>query len=118
MTLHQLEIETYLGWGEQERSQPQKIRVDIRLGFTIPPLACRNDELADTICYHRLITQLKQYLANRSFRLIEYLGREIYQFIKSTHPQQLVSIRVHKHPPMADIIEGVSFHYGDEDNPW
>jgi FolB domain-containing protein len=109
----------FLGWPDSERAQQQIVIVDFSLRFAEPPAGCVSDQLQDTHCYDTLTTKLKDMLASGNFRLLEHLGHEIYQFIKTlVTTTTLVNIRVKKLPPIANLKEGVFFHYGDENFVW
>ena len=113
--LQGLEFDVHLGWPDEERKQQQKVLLDIELRFLHPPRACSTDDLADTHCYDQLAKNIMQHLSKREFRLMEHLGKELYQYIKHQFHKQEVSlnIRITKRPPIANLRGGVSFCYGD-----
>lgn len=82
LSLKNLIIPIHIGWSELEREKAQDITVNILIEFAVPPLACETDELEDTICYKTLSDKIRQYCTSREFKLIEYLGYQLYQFIK------------------------------------
>lgn len=113
--LNALKLEIFLGWLDSERMQQQTIFADIHLGFLTPPKACISDDLQDTFCYDMLISQIKTHLANRHFRLIEYLGQDIYQYLKQIlNPGISIKISLTKKPAIENLTGGVTFFYGDE----
>lgn len=113
--LHDLIMEVSLGWPEEERQQKQLIRVDLKIQFNTPPKACQSDHLDDTTCYESLVNELKHHLENKSFRLLEHLGHEIYQLCKhSLATDSRIWIQVRKNPPIPNLMGGVSFCYGDD----
>ena len=119
ITLQGLELPVHLGWPHAERLVKQIVRLDIQLAFKEPPKGCITDNLEDTQCYDTLISQLKETILTKKFRLIEYLGHEIYQTLKkalSTDTQ--VSLRVTKQTAIPNLTGGVTFYYGDENNAW
>lgn len=113
MALYQLELAVFLGWPDSERLTQQTILLDIKIEFATPPLACVTDNLVDTVCYDTLVNNLKSMITTRHFRLVEYLGQEIYDFLKKNFSNNLISLRIHKKPPIIDLLGGVTFCYGD-----
>ncbi len=120
IVIHGLELKLNLGWSESERlPKKQIVVIDIKLDFIQPPQACTSDNLADTICYDKLISEIKSSISPRKFLLLEHLGHEIYNAIKNNlNNQVLVAIKVKKKPAIEDLKKGVSFYYGDKDCIW
>lgn len=114
MKLNNLEFPVRLGWGSDERAGFQMVSINIELVFPEPPAACQNDRLEDTICYHRLTEQLRDYLGGQSFRLIEYLTRELYCRLRELLPAGIgIQVQTTKKPAIKELTQGVSFTYGD-----
>lgn len=114
LKINQFELSLFLGWSAEERSQTQRISLDIDLTFSLPPKACQSDELTDTICYFELTEKLRHHFTEKTFRLIEHLAHDIYQFLKN-HVDSGVSVMVHlkKQPDIKQLHGGVCFSYGD-----
>ena len=113
--LNALKLDVFLGWPDAERMQQQTIFVDVHLRFPLPPKACISDDLQDTFCYDTLVKQIKTHLGHRHFRLLEYLGQDIYQCIKQNLQNDiLVKIHLTKQPAIENLTGGVTFFYGDE----
>src|SRR5687768_4437996 len=108
LTLQGLAFDVFLGWPDKEREQKQSILLDIELCFNHPPRACSTDDLADTHCYDELVSNIKQHLRERSFRLIEHLGKELYQYIRHefTPHDASLNIRITKKPPIPNLMGG------------
>src|SRR5260221_303793 len=87
IVLHQLELSVHLGWPESERLQKQYVMIDIELYFAEPPKACVSDELEDTFDYETLSNALTENIPLREYRLLEHLGHDIYQFVKTLAPK-------------------------------
>ncbi|OGT61503.1 MAG: hypothetical protein A3F14_03980 [Gammaproteobacteria bacterium RIFCSPHIGHO2_12_FULL_43_28] len=110
-----LELYVHLGWPDQERKEKQLVKLDIHLTFVNPPKACQSDLLTDTICYAGLIDQLHDYLANKTFHLIEHLTNEIYQFLKSCLPAgTMLRVILTKHPAITGLTGGICFSLANE----
>lgn len=82
LILEKLSLKVNLGYSTEERSLPQWISLHIQLSFTKLPLACINDNLNDTLCYANLTDDLQNFCNGRSFKLIEALAYQLYQFLK------------------------------------
>jgi len=119
IVLRGLEFPVYLGWPDAERAQPQIVVIDFNLQFPQPPHGCVSDELQDTHCYDTLTSSILEKISQRQFRLLEHLGHEVYQHLKSFVKEGTkVNIRVKKLPPIAGLKGGVFFNYGDENFVW
>jgi len=112
--LNQLSMDVLLGWPKDERSAKQTVFVDIILHFHALPTGCQTDELADTICYRSLIEKLIAHTQAKEYRLLEYLGHDIYQFLKSLLNDSLaIAVTITKFPSIDALTQGVSFQCGD-----
>ena len=113
LTLNGLELSIYLGWPQTERLQPQTVSVDMTIQFAVPPKACTTDTLNDTFCYDELVTLLKEKIAQRQFKLLEYLCYEMYQIVKNFLPADVtLRLCVTKKPAIENLTGGVRFCYG------
>lgn len=113
--LNQLKLMVQLGWPDAERMSLQPIFVDFKIRFLNVPNACQTDVLDDTFCYDSLVTFFKTEVAKRQFRLIEHLGAYLYQLAKNRLTEHAITICLTKQPPIADLTNGVSFYYGDDE---
>jgi len=115
MTLNQFLLSVNLGWPTSERAKTQIVAIDITLKFQNPPKACDSDQLADTYCYHQLTEILKNGTYNKTFRLLEYLTKELYYLTKNYLGDNiLINIKATKKTPgIKNLIGGVSFSYGN-----
>ena len=82
LILEKLNLLVKLGNSVEERQLPQKVSLQIKLGFDRLLDACTNDNLMNTICYANLADNLQQFCDDRSFKLIEALTYQLYQFLK------------------------------------
>jgi dihydroneopterin aldolase len=109
-----LELKVHLGWPDNERQEPQVVHLDVDIWFKGPPKACITDNLDDTICYSTLVDEIRNDISTKKFHLIEYLSREIHQFIKSRlSDQSRVTVRITKHTQIQGLTGGVCFGYED-----
>jgi dihydroneopterin aldolase len=78
--LHQIEIrrlrvQTFIGVPDEERSQPQELRVSVVLEVDLP-FAAMGDEIGRTLDYAALAGELQALAAARPRRLIETLAAD------------------------------------------
>lgn len=117
--LNGLELSVNLGWPQGERVKQQIVTLDATIYFAKAPLACTSDNLDDTVCYDKLVEKIKSYLIARNFRLLEHLGHELHQIIKTNFPADTrVKINVTKKPAILNLTGGVTFCYSDLESPW
>lgn len=79
--LHQIEIrrlrvQTFIGVPDEERSQPQELRVSVVLEVDLP-FAAMDDEIGRTLDYAALAGELQALAGARPRRLIETLADEL-----------------------------------------
>jgi dihydroneopterin aldolase len=109
LLLNGLELYVTLGCSDEEKSNKQMIKLDLELSFDDITSATNNDILEGTICYYTLRNDIQKFCDGISCNLIEYLTKQIYNFITELHPNISVKyIRLIKSPPMGQI-ETASF---------
>lgn len=114
-SLQGLGAEVRLGWGAEERSEPQGVSFDVELRFAELPRASFTDDLGDTVCYAGVAAALREVCARGEYRLIERLGREAHVRVRELcPPQSRLRVRVTKlKPPVAELTGGASFEVAD-----
>ena len=117
LILEKLNLHVKLGHSIEERSLPQWVSVQIKLGFDNLPPACINDQLNDTICYATLANELQQFCDKHCFKLIEALAYQLYQFLKQKlskiiHNQINIFLCITKNPQLTKV-EQSSFSISD-----
>ncbi len=114
-----LELCVHLGWPVDEILKKQVVLLDVHIIFAQPPTGCQSDHLSDTYCYSELIKNIRQFTETKEFHLIEFLSRELFQFIKTRLPQDArMSVRITKHPKIPGLTQGVCFSYGECESVW
>ncbi len=114
ISVNRLQASAHLGFYNGERAKPQPIEVCFRLYFPEAPLASTNDE-ADFIDYGQLSKTLTDFIASRDFKLIEYMGAELFRQLRAdldarggTHIK--LWLRLNKiAAPVPGLIGGASF---------
>lgn len=109
LAIESLALQVRLGVPDVERAVPQTVFVALAFQFTEPPAACFSDQISETICYATLAKQLQAFCDTKSFCLLETLGYQLYQHLKtdllSNFSEQPIKIRlcVTKHPPLKNL---------------
>ena len=75
-----LEIETRIGVPDEERAEPQLLRVDLELAPATAFVGMA-DEVAATIDYHRVCNEVRNLAARGERKLIETLASEIADLV-------------------------------------
>ncbi|MCJ8276249.1 MAG: dihydroneopterin aldolase [Bdellovibrionales bacterium] len=104
-----------LGCMADERSVPQGVDFQIKIGFHETLVAEGSDELEDTVCYAQLSEKVSHLVEANEYKLIEKLARDVFMEVQSMLPQNAtLQVRVHKLKPPIDILtQGVYYTMGD-----
>jgi len=106
-----VQLFVHLGFSEAERANKQEVLADINFYFTEEPKAIKSDLLKDTICYHTLILDLRAFLAEKHFAMLEKLSSDIFEFLS----QKLdINAKLHlsitkTQPPVDGLLGGVKY---------
>jgi len=113
LTLKNYKLNISLGWTETERQTKQTVFLNIKIKFAKPPKATVSDELNETICYDDLTKSIDEFCANKSFKLLEYFGRELYMFLQDEIAANVkLMLQVTKPQPCPNLEASV-FTLGD-----
>lgn len=94
--VNDLDIICVIGCGEEERSLPQKISLDLELEYDISAPAL-SDDIKQAVNYAEIAKRLSEVCQERKFRLVERLGSECCQLILDEWPQvQKIRLEVRK----------------------
>lgn len=108
LIIEKLSLHVKLGHTPEERQLPQKVYIQIKLEFDHLPDACISDNLIHTLCYASLAEDLQQFCDHQSFKLIEALAYQLYQFLKIKLTEKLnakvnIFLSVTKNPPLTHL---------------
>ena len=108
LILENISLNIKLGWLEEERAFSQQVLVQIKIRFSDIPTVCMTDNLRDGLCYSALSSDLQVFCDTRSFKLIETLGYQLYQFLKKKITELIsepikVFVCVTKHPLFVNL---------------
>jgi dihydroneopterin aldolase len=90
-----MRFEGHHGAGEDERTFPQLIEVDLELEADLDR-ASRSDDISDTIDYGPLIEITREVVEGRSFRLLEGIAGALLDAVMAASPATAVTVRVRK----------------------
>lgn len=83
------------GVGEEERSVPQLIEVDVELDLDLAPSG-QADDLALTVDYGPVIELCRHVVEDRSFSLLEAIGTVLCRDLLDATAAERVTVRVRK----------------------
>lgn len=106
-----VQLFVHLGYTEAERAQKQEVLADIELYFSKEPLATKTDQLKDTICYHTLIVDLRNFVGQKHFAMVEKLSADIFDFLsQKLGSSSKIRLSITKtHPPVDGLLGGVEY---------
>ena len=74
--LRSMEFDVRIGAGEEERSMPQAIEIDVELSLDLAP-AGKSDELSQTVNYSQVFKLCRRHAESRAYNLLEALAEII-----------------------------------------
>ncbi len=80
---------------EYEREQGQKFLVDVEITADLT-LASQTDNLADTVDYTIVYSNIKEIMENHKFQLLEAVGSHIAEMILKTTIATEVNVKIRK----------------------
>jgi dihydroneopterin aldolase len=83
-----LEVYTLIGVYDFERTDKQKLKLDLTIKYPLKK-AGKSDNLDDTLNYAQIATDIEQFAASSSFKLLEAFGYHLKK-----HLQQKFKIKV------------------------
>lgn len=96
-------VEAIIGIYEHERTQPQRVVVDLELGTDISA-AVGSEKIEDALDYESLTNSVETFLRNSDYQLIETLAEELAEHILGFPKVNSVKLTLHK----PDALENAS----------
>ena len=118
LAISDLRVWVHLGYGKEEKHNPQLVSIDVEIIFNKHPPAVETDQLDDTLCYLKAVESIQALTQKNRFNLIENLGAKVHEAIYNTikienHNLYNVNVVVKKmSPPVPGVHGFVSFSYG------
>lgn len=118
LKVRRLRLNVHLGCTAEEQKNLQPVDVNLTFKFEGLPTGSVSDELEETLCYDKISTLLKNKVENKYFKLVEKLAFELFAEVRNfATPNIKLWIEVIKvHPPVEDLLGGVSFSFGEFSN--
>ncbi len=91
LTIHKLEAQCHLGVTELEQRQVQAVWVDLELAIDAARPAHR-DEVHEALDYAALVTQVRELVESKSYRLMETLAEDVATLL--VHDLKIVEVLV------------------------
>lgn len=96
IVLHQMQFEGLHGVGDEERSEPQLIELDVEMILDLGP-AGRSDDLEQTVNYSAAFERCRAIVEERTFHLLEGIAEAVAADLLSGFARlELVVVRVRK----------------------
>jgi dihydroneopterin aldolase len=107
IVIERLECEGHCGVTREERERPQKLAVDVELGFPTDR-AADTDDLKNTVDYAAVADRIVALVSQERSHLLETLAEKILTMLFATFPAERVRIWVRKlHAPLSAIAGSV-----------
>jgi dihydroneopterin aldolase len=114
LSVNRLQVHAHLGFYTGERAKLQPVEICFRLYFPeSPPFALDDD--ADFFDYGQLCQTLKDFIASRDFKLVEFMGAELFRSLRADldvrgAPDIKLWLRLNKvAAPVPGLTGGASF---------
>lgn len=105
-----LRVLTRLGWTDDERAEPQAVLVDLDLEIDASR-SSGSDDLADTVDYAAVVSEVSAYVSSRETRLLERLAAEIAELVSAMNGVKRVSVEIAKEVvPVPEEVGRVAVH--------
>jgi dihydroneopterin aldolase len=118
VSVNRLQVHAHLGFYTGERAKMQPIELCFRLYFPKAPPHTTDDE-ANFIDYGQLCKVLTDHIASRDFKLIEFMGSELFRMLRADLDARGAGdvklwLRLNKiAAPVPGLIGGASFTHCD-----
>lgn len=115
LNINKLRIMVKLGVSVEERAIPQPIEIDITFLYPELPNECKDDNSSSYICYDEISKNIIEYAEKNEFKLLEYLGYQIFLLLRNYIPENIgVITKVKKcNPPVDAIKDGCTVVHSD-----
>ena len=108
ITVRGLRLPTRIGATEEERARPQFVLVSLQMHVDLTR-ARSTDDLADTVDYHRAVSEVAELVRSSNVRLLERLGEKIAGHISRMDGVSGVTVEIAKEsPPVGEEVTAIS----------
>lgn len=103
--IHDLVLTAHIGVPDEERAEPQRLRLFIDLSVIDAP---HHDDVANVVCYARLASKVRELVAGPPVRLIETLAEATARICLEDVRVRSVRVRIEKPDILPDAAVGVT----------
>ena len=96
IVIREMEIQCRIGVPDEERAEPQSLRVTIEMDVDTAPSA-KTDNIGQTVDYFLVYQRVHTLSGARPRKLIETLAEEISQMVLGEFQVKTVSVRIDKY---------------------
>jgi dihydroneopterin aldolase len=105
-----LRVRTRVGWTDEERAEPQFVLVDLDLETDVSASSA-SDDLADTIDYAAVISDVARHVSSKETRLLERLAADVAEMVSAMNGVKRVSVEIAKEVvPVPEEVGRVAVH--------
>ena len=110
--VHDLRLDTLIGFHKRELVVPQTIRIDLEIGIANRKVF-ESDKVADCIDYDRVTTRIREMLSTQRFNLVEALADRVAKLVLEEFGAGHVKVSVAKLGVLKDAgLVGVTVERG------
>jgi FolB domain-containing protein len=102
LEISNLKIETIIGIHESEKKSKQPLIIDLVVYFDAN-LAIKSDNIKDVVDYYDLTADLKNFISNSKFELIETLSSKILERISNNKKIKKATLSITKPRALEDF---------------
>jgi dihydroneopterin aldolase len=110
IVIRELRLATHIGVTDEERSNPQWVRVTVEMEADLRR-ASKSDDLAHTINYHWATNEIAAIVRSNSCDLLEYLAGKIATRMTKIDGVYGVTVEIAKEsPPVEEDVGAIEVH--------
>ncbi len=98
-----IDAQCLLGVYEHEQREARRINVEVELHVPVDTRAARDDALAGTINYEKVVQTVQRVASSRRFRLVESLASTLLEELAQLAGLRALRVAVDKPAPMAGL---------------
>lgn len=93
--IEQLGVDTIIGVYDWERATPQRVYIDLDIGFYTRDAAA-DDDVAQTLDYKAVADRVAEFVTAAQFKLVETLAEETARVLLAEFDVPQVAVRINK----------------------
>jgi dihydroneopterin aldolase len=111
LNIQKIKLEVKIGAIAEERQWPQLLLVDVIINFDELPKLAYTDDIADGLCYAKIVGMVRKFSVSREFNLIEHFAHMLAEELQKAFNIASLHIKVHKMPQIEGFEHQVCFEY-------